>query len=375
MLVAVDARQVYRANRRGIGKALRLMLDCFATTHPQWEFRLFHQNDSPDEPFPKQPRNLVARKIDIPGDRFGLWEQLRLPVATWRSGADVLYCPANTGPRWPLRPMVLTVYDLIPLELEPQNPANISWGTRVAVAARAARRVHTASTHTARQLTSILGIPARKIEMIPIAADPRFVPVTDVANLEAVRAKYRVPSGRPFVLSFGAADPRKNTRRVLAAWATLPPKMRERFFLLIVGMQEAALPGFQLIATELLPDRSWHIHPFANEADLPALLSAADLLCYPSLAEGFGLPVLEAFGCNTAVLTSNTTSLPEVAGEAAVLVDPEDTNSIARGLEAALTDDSFRKELANSGRTRAQAFTWPAVAENMANLFAAVTGK
>jgi len=370
MLVAVDARQVYRANRRGIGKALRLLLGHLCAGRKDWHFRLLHQNDSPDDPFPDRPANLVPRKVDLPGDRFGLWERVRLPLAAW--GADVLYCPANTGPAWPLRPMVLTVYDLIPLELAPDDPASRAWAKAVARAAGAARRVHTASEHTARQLAARLGVPPRKIEVIPIAADPRFSPVTDAPTLAAVRTKYGVPDGRPFVLAFGAADPRKNTRRILEAWAKLAPGLRERFVLLLVGVQDSARPVFHRAATELLPTGGWHLHGYADEADLPALLSAAELLCYPSLAEGFGLPVLEAFGCGTAVLTSRTTSLPEVAGDAAVLVEPTDTAAIARGLEMILTDDRHRAELAARGRERAWAFSWPAVADRLADLFAGV---
>jgi alpha-1,3-rhamnosyl/mannosyltransferase len=293
---------------------------------------------------------------------------VRLPLAA--RGADVLYCPANTGPRWPLRPTVLTVYDLIPLELDPGNPASAAWGRKVARAARAARRVHTASEHTAGQLTAILVVPARKIEMIPIAADPRFAPVTDAALLAAVRAKYGVPADRPFVLGFGAADPRKNTRRVLEAWARLAPGLRERFFLLLVGIQDAAMPPLRQLAADALPPGGGHLHGFADEDDLPALLSAADVLCYPSLAEGFGLPVLEAFGCGTAVVTSNTTSIPEVAGDAAVLVDPTDTAALTRALHEILSDDRLRAQLAERGRARAGAFDWAGIADRIAELFA-----
>jgi alpha-1,3-rhamnosyl/mannosyltransferase len=215
-------------------------------------------------------------------------------------------------------------------------------------------------------------VPREKIDLIPIAADPRFVPVHDLTILAETRRKYGVPPGRPFVLGFAAADPRKNTRRVLEAWAMLPAALREQFFLLLVGIQDAAMPIFQQLATELLPEGGFRLHGFANETELPALLSAASLLCYPSLAEGFGLPVLEAFGCGTAVLTSNTTSLPEVAGDAAILVDPENTTAIAHGLEAMLSDDRARAELATAGHVRARSFTWPVVAERMVELFARV---
>ncbi len=371
MRVAVDARQVYRANRRGIGKALRLMLQHLAVL-PQFEFPLFYQTEPAENPFPERPTSLLPRRIDIPGDRFGLWEQVRLPVAAWRAGADLLYCPANTGPRYPGRPMVLTVYDLIPLVYDAQNPRTKVWGQAVARAARAAQKVHTASAYTASQLHSVLGVPHQKIELIPIAADPQFVPVTDDDTIAAIRRQYGVPDGQPFVLGFAASDPRKNTRRVLEAWALLPVAFRERYFLLLVGVQDSAMPGFQQLATELLPHGGWRLHGYAAEAQLPALLTAAELLCYPSLAEGFGLPVLEAFGCGTAVLTSNTTSLPEVAGTAAILVDPEDPRAIAQGLRDALGSDAVRAEFARAGHLRAQGFTWPIVAEQVAELFARV---
>lgn len=371
MLVAVDARQVYRADRRGIGKTLRLMLAHLAAARPAWQFRLLYRANPPDEPFPDQPVNLWPRRVDLPGDRFDLWERVWLPLAAW--GSDLLYCPANTGPSRPLRPLLLTVYDLIPLELTPQDPAARAWAAVVARAARAARVVHTASAYTAGQLTDRLGVPAAKIAVVPIAADPRFAPVTDPAARAAVRVKYGLPADGPFVLAFGAADPRKNTRRLLHAWALLPAAVRRRFTLLLIGIQDPARSEFHRFASELLPEGGWVLHGYADEADLPALLSAADLLCYPSLAEGFGLPVLEAFGCGTAVLTSCTTSLPEVAGDAAVLVDPWETVALARGLEAVLTDDRGRAELARRGRERTTRFAWPRLAEQMAELFIRAT--
>jgi glycosyltransferase involved in cell wall biosynthesis len=370
--VAVDARQVYRANPRGIGKMLRLMLHHLAAARPGWDFRLFHQSDSPAEPFPDRLSNLVPRKIDMPGDRFDLWEQVRLPLAA--QGTDLLYCPANTGPQWPMRRLVLTVHDLIPLELDPGGRESAAWGRRVARAARNAHRIHAISTHTARQLTTILAVSPEKIDVIPNGLDPRFTRVTDPAVIGAVRVKYGV-ADHPFVLVFGAADPRKNTRRVLEAWAALPSWLRERFFLLVVGMQDAAMPAFRQLATELLPSGGWQLRGFANEEDLPALLSAAELLCYPSLAEGFGLPVLEAFGCGTAIVTSNTTSLPEVAGDAALLVDPTDTSALARALQDVLSDDRSRAEIASRGLIRAKAFTWGRIADQMADLITNATGR
>jgi glycosyltransferase involved in cell wall biosynthesis len=107
------------------------------------------------------------------------------------------------------------------------------------------------------------------------------------------------------------------------------------------------------------------LHGFADEADLPALISGADVLCYPSLSEGFGLPVLDGFACGTAVLTSNVTSLPEVAGDAAVLVDPRDSQAIGRALQQLLSDEALRRGLVARGRERCKRFTWKACVDTV----------
>ncbi|MFO0813524.1 MAG: glycosyltransferase family 1 protein [Gemmatales bacterium] len=369
MRIAVDARQVYRKNRRGIGKALLQILLHISSARPNWEFRLFHQSLPADNPFAFSSNNLIPERIDITGDRFGFWQEIRLPLAAWQESTDLIYSPANIGPCKPCRPMAVSVHDLIPLQLEPTNATHVAWGRKVARTIKSANRVHTVSEYSARQLHDLLGVPAAKIEVIPLAADPQFIPVTDMEKHRLIREKYCISNERPYVLAFGAADERKNTRRIIEAWSRLPLKIRDRFFLLILGIQDASLPIFREFAYNLIPNGGWHLHGYADEADLPTMLSAATLLCYPSLAEGFGLPILEAFSCGTAVLTSNITSLPEVAGDAALLINPLDTASLVNGLHTLLTDDNYRSQLAERGKIRSSAFTWHKTSEQMAELF------
>jgi len=374
MHIAVDARQAYRPNRRGIGRTLVHLMRAMATARPGWTFRLFHQDRAADDPFAGLS-NIIGRRIRMPGDRFDLWERVRLPLAAWTSGADALFCPANTGPRFSRVPTLLVVYDVIPLDLDPDAAFTVAWANKVKRSARAARLVYTASEYSRSRIIAALGIPAGKVVAIPLAADPCFAHSHDPATVDRVTAKHGLAAGRPFVFAFGAEDPRKNTRRVLEAWAMLPTSVRARYDLVIVGIQEPALSRFRALAEELMPAGGWHLHGFAADADIPVLLAAASVLCFPSLNEGFGLPILDAFRVGTAVLTGNATSLPELAGDAAVLVNPHDASAIATGLTALLEDAARRADLVARGRERESLFTWERTAERVADLLEHVANR
>ena len=196
--------------------------------------------------------------------------------------------------------------------------------------------------------------------------------MTDADRLLRARQRYGLADDRPYVLGFGAADPRKNTRGVLTAWSQMSPSLRQGWQLLLVGISPSAMSDFERLREELGIADSCVLSGFADEEDIPALLSGAEVLCYPSLAEGFGLPILDAMVCETAVLTSNVTSLPEVAGDAALLVDPEDVAAMTGGLAELLSNTARRTELVERGRERVRAFTWDACADRICEVFAAV---
>ena len=366
MLIAVDGRQAYRKEPRGIGKSLIASYRCLARLRPEWRFRMFHQAPTASNPFAGLA-NVEARRIDMPGaDRFNLWEQLRLPLAARTAGAAVLHCPTNTGPCFPLLPLVLTVHDLIPVEMNPGAPEVRTWEARVSAAARKARRLITPSAYSKDRIVERLGVAGDKIIVNPWAADENMRRTTDADKLKQVRRKYGLPPDAPYVFGFGAQDPRKNTRRILEAWSALPVTLQSKYRLLLVGVQEPALTQFRELADGQGHGSRVLLHGFADEEDLPALLSGSTALCYPSLNEGFGLPLLDAFVCGTAVLTSAATSLPEVAGDAAVLVDPHQVTSIRDGFIRLLTDEELRRRLIARGRERIHHYRWENCAEVLA---------
>ncbi len=332
MRVVVDARQVYRPQRRGIGKTLIHLYRTLAARRPGWRFLLVHQAALPVPELAGLP-NVRPRAIDFPGlNRFDLWERVALPAAAMVARADLIHAPANTGPPFTFAPVVVNIHDLIPYEMAPRDPSARAWLRRVTRVARAARHVLTGSEYSKQRITDVLGVSPTKVTVNPWAPDPNARRIDDPAVLDRVRLRYGLRAGEPYLFGFGADDPRKNTRRVIEAYARLPIVVRDAFRLLLVGIQGSALDEFRRQADGLRLGDRVVLQGYCDEADLPPLLSGAAALCFPSRSEGFGLPVLDAFVCETPVLAGNLTSLPEVAGDAALLVDPEDVEAIRDGI-------------------------------------------
>jgi glycosyltransferase involved in cell wall biosynthesis len=368
LTVGLDARTVYATTRRGTGKNLIDLYGTLARQQPDWQFVLFHQREAAD-PFAGLA-NVTPRRMDIAGDRWNLWQDLRLPAAAWMSDLDVLHCPANLAPVWAPTPTVVTIHDLIPLDLAPDAADTKAWIRRVTRGALRARQVLTPSDYTRQRLIDTLGVPADRITVNHWAPDRQTHKVDDPAVLHALRRKYALPEGVGYILAFGAEDPRKNTRRIVQAWSQLPDEVRRQCHLLIVGLQPAALDRMRTFADPLVPDGSCRLHGFADEADMSSLMSGALALCYPSLLEGFGLPILDAFICGAPVITSNRTSLPEVAGDAAMLVDPDDTAAITAAMCEVVVSPERRNALRAAGDRRAELFSWDRCARTAARVLA-----
>ncbi len=373
MRIGVDMRAVYQPRRWGTGKNLLDLYTTLARQRPGWQFVMFHRGQGPDDPF-AELANVENRCVEIRGDRWNLWQHVRLPLAARKAGVDILHCPASIAPRRPMSPTVVTIHDLIPLDERFAAPGADRWIRAVKRAAHKALRVVTPSSFTRENLINRLGVASDKVVVNYWAPDRGCRRVTDADELARVRGRYGL-GDRPYVFGFGAADPRKNTRGALAAWAKLPAALRASHQLLLVGIADSAMPALTEQVMSLGISDEVVLAGFADEADIPALLSGAAVLCYPSLSEGFGLPVLDAFVCGAAVLTSDATSLPEVAGDAAVLVDSESPGAIADGLTRLLSDDALRADLAARGEKRVQTFTWDGCAQKIGQVFEDACGK
>lgn len=226
---------------------------------------------------------------------------------------------------------------------------------RYAEVARNADRIITVSRSTRRDIVERLGYPEERIDVVPLGVDPVFGPV---GRTEADRVLERHGIEGPYVFFVGNVSARKNLVRVLEAFASLHPSIRGGLSIVMAG--QLTYGGDKVLeAVERLELReSVKVLGYVPFADLPALYSAAEVFMFPTLYEGFGIPILEAMACGTAVVASNLSSHPEVAGEAAVLVDPTDAEAIGSALEKLIEDNDLRNTCVDKGLERAAAFTW-----------------
>lgn len=286
-----------------------------------------------------------------------LWEQSIAPVVAARTGLDVLFCPVNVVPLACPVPSVVTVHDLAflayPEAFHAAKRRYLTAMTRLSV--HRARRVIAVSAHTRDDLTRHFGVCSARIAVIPNAADDRYGPADDPAVVTRFKAEHNLPER--FILFVGTLEPRKNLRRLIEAFALLGDAEAD-VTLVIVGASGWLTSDIApLVQSRGLSDRTIFTG-YVPDVDLPRWYQAATVFCYPSLYEGFGLPVLEALACGTPVITARTSSLPDVTGDAACLIDPSDVQDIAHALRSLLADEARRQEMSEAGIARSRLYSW-----------------
>ncbi|MFN7963646.1 MAG: glycosyltransferase family 1 protein [Thermoanaerobaculia bacterium] len=292
-----------------------------------------------------------------------------MPPGPPRAGeVEVFHAPAHQLPRLPGTRMVFTLHDLTFLS----HPGFHTLGNRLlclqglcrALAQEA--RLVAVSENTRRDALARLAVPPTQLAVVPGAVGAEFHP-REAAEVSALRA--RLGLERPYLLALGVLEPRKNLRRLVEAFAALPEPLRRARQLVVAGRRGWLAEGPESWPEAQALGEQLRLLGEVAGADLPALYSGADAFAYPSLYEGFGLPPLEAMACGAPVLTSRISSLPEVVGEAAVLVDPERVESIRDGLAELLGSAELRQRLRAAGLERARLFTWQKTARAMVEIY------
>ena len=356
----------------GIGRYVRELLRSLAAHPTTNTYRLFFAARQPAHPLPALPANFHTHPLPFHDIWLArLWHRLRLPIPVQAitGPLTLFHSPDFTLPPVAGRiPTVLTVHDLSFV----RDPTSAAPGLRAylntVVPRSVARATHIlADSQTTRaDLIELYHTPPDKVSVLYPGVEPRFTPVNHALTLTAVRQRYGLGNA-PFILAVSTLQPRKNFVRLIQAF---DQALRHTSVNLVIAGGKGWLYDdiFTEVAQRDLSERV--LFPgFVADTDLPALYSAASVLAYPSLYEGFGLPLLEAMACGTPVLTSTASCLPEVAGEAALQVDPYDIEAIAHGLHSLLHDTALREQLRQRGLTRAAEFTWPAAAQQLTDLY------
>jgi glycosyltransferase involved in cell wall biosynthesis len=283
-----------------------------------------------------------------------------LARAAARARVDALHVQ-YTAPLGYRRPLVVTVHDLGYLHVPESFPAGLRLALRVLVARSVARaaRVITDSEFSRRDIAARFGLPPAAIAVIPLAASARFRPVERDQVVECL-ARHGLRPG--FLFSLGRLNRRKNLERLLAAYGRLRASGGAGVPLVIGGKPDYGVDEVLRQARLSADPDSVRFVDFIPDEELPAFFSAAAAFVYPSLFEGFGLPVLEAMACGTPVVASDRAALPELVGNAGLIVDPESVDALAEGMSRLLGDPALARELGDRGIARARRYSWEATA-------------
>jgi Glycosyltransferase len=287
-----------------------------------------------------------------------------------RDHIDLFHCQYLAPPMLPC-PYVLTLHDII----HESNPEFYPGGLRSLMSrlyprsARKAAAVLTISEYSRQEIIKRYQIPEARVRVALLAADDSFKPATDQAQVRRAARRYGI-NGK-YILFVGRIEPRKNIPGLIEAFGMLTADGATGHTLVIAGMMDDLYRKFHTETTARFCGRVVFTGKVEQE-DLPSLYAGADLFVYPSFAEGFGLPPLEAMACGTPVIASNTTSLPEVVGEAGILIDPHDTTALAHAMQRVLADADLQRTLRTRGLEQSQKFSWDKTATVTAGIYEAI---
>jgi len=364
MQIAIDALSV--TNKSGTGSYTYKLVEHLLRFDDENEYLIFWPDDAPPPEFVHKHNVKVlygAARTNL--NRVG-YEQVKLPAIIRREKPDVVHFPASISAVLPLvstmggARTVVTVHDLA----FAADARFTTFGKRCyyrATMYRSARRcdmVITDSECAKRDIVKLVGIPEDGVVVVPLGVDAQFAPVEDAAELESALSRYGVR--RPYLLYVGTIEPRKNVQRIIEAFDSVADRIPHT---LVIAGREGWKTGniFRAANRARHSDRILFAGRI-DSSDLAAVYAGAAAFIWPSLYEGFGLPPLEAMACGTPVVTSNTSSLPEVVGDAALKVNPESASEIADAVVRCVEDAELRVELIRLGKERADSLTWQATA-------------
>ncbi|MFQ3566074.1 MAG: glycosyltransferase family 1 protein [Aggregatilineales bacterium] len=364
--IAIDASRTTAARVTGTERYAIRMIQALLNHETTHRIALYFRQAPPPELFLARP-NVTLHTLPFPR----LWTHLRFAAALWRARPDVTWVPAHTLPAaFPGR-AVVTVHDLGYRHFPKAHPslARIYLDLTTRYSARRAAIVLADSAATAADLTRFYGTPPNKIRVIYPGIDPPII-----GNTAVLRRKYRLPER--YFLFIGTLQPRKNIAGLVEAFRRWRQRNRgDETALVLAGAKGWLYDATWTHEANGSPTPGVFLTGYVDDEDKGALYAGALAFVFPSLHEGFGFPVLEAMACGTPVLCSSTSSLPELAGEAALLVDPLDIDAIADGMDRLACDGDLRAKLRARGQARAAAFTWERAAQGaLAALEAAADG-
>jgi glycosyltransferase involved in cell wall biosynthesis len=351
--IAIDARKL---RDYGIGTYIRNLLRYLARLDDRTEYVVLCRDE--DRAFASELGENF-RAVPERSKSYSIREQIAVPLDLRREGAQLFHAPHYVlSPLTPCR-SVVTIHDCIHLRFPQYLPSKLGYAyarSALWVAAHRSARVLTVSEASKRDILDYFRVPESKITVIHNAIDERFNEEPAADEVTRVQERYQLYD--PFILYAGNIKPHKNLERLIEAFHIIRRGELENVKLLIIGDEISKYAGLRRTVHRYKLHKHVRFFGFVPDATLAILYRLARVFVFPSLYEGFGLPPLEAMASGCPVITSNVSSLPEVVGDAAMLIDPYEPDAIAGAMRRVLTDDRLREDMRERGLIRARAFSW-----------------
>ncbi len=376
MKIGIEAQRIFRKKKHGMDMvALELIRNLQAIDHEN-EYFIFVKPDEDNNVIQETPNFKI---IPLAGGAYPFWEQVALPRAATAYGCELLHCTSNTAPVKRGIPLVTTLHDIIYMESSYwkiltgsatlyQKFGNMYRKLVVPRVVKSSSAIITVSHFEKNRIAEFFKMKGdHRLAAVYNGVSKYFKPVTNKQELERVREKYRLP-GR-FFFFLGNTDPKKNTAGTLQAFSDFRKQTGADYKLVMLDYNRQELE--KLLRDIGDPKLIDHIvlTGYVTNTDLPAIYSQSEVFLYPSLRESFGIPMLEAMACGVPVITSNTSSMPEVAGEAAMLVNPSQPATITAAMVQLYRHKTLREELAVAGYRQSAKFSWRSMAQDVRHIY------
>jgi glycosyltransferase involved in cell wall biosynthesis len=357
MKIGIEGQRLFRSKKHGMDMvALELIRNLQEIDHEN-EYVVFVKPDDDDEVL-SETSNFRIEKVK--GRSYPLWEQVSLPRAVKKAGCEMLHCTSNTAPLHSTVPLVVTLHDIIYMESSYRKILKGSGSTYQKFG-----NIYRRYVNRIGNFFGINGDP--RLTSVYNGVSSHFTPVTDKLQLQKVKEKYHLPERYFFFL--GNTDPKKNTKGTLKAYSEFHKQTGSDIKLVMLDYDKAELRKILEEIGDPSLESNIRLTGYVTNTDLPAIYSQCEVFLYPSLRESFGIPILEGMACGAPVITSGTSCMPEIAGQAACIIDPFKPEEITAALYRLTSDTSYRSNLIKSGFTRAQEFSWRIMAENVLDVY------
>ncbi len=372
MKIGIEGQRLYRPKKHGMDMVALELIKNLQIIDKVNEYVIFVKPDADNNCIPSAPNFKI---VELGGGPYPTWEQIALPKAAENEGCDILHCTSNTGPIFCKVPLVTILHDIIYLESVSILKKGGTWYQKfgnmyrrwvVPTIAKKSVRVVTVSNFEKERIKNFMGLGSNLVAIYNGVGE-HFKKIEDAKILSEAKLKYKLPDN--FMFFLGNTDPKKNTPNVLKAFAEFNAVSKTKYKLVMLDFEENAL--LQILKdinhSELRSDIV--MTGYVPNAEMPAIINQCKVFLYPSLRESFGIPILEGMACGVPVITSNTSSMPEIAGDAAAIVDPLKPEQIVEAIKKIVSDEPYCKALCEKGMLRSNDFSWKRMAEKYLDLY------